>query len=335
MCLYPKLMFNKKYTATKKNKGKVPNYKDSRTLYVPIGCGKCIECLKQKANGWKIRLHEEFLNSSNQACFVTLTFNNDKINELSTKYEIQDPTQNNEIPIKAVRLFLENWRKSNKKSVKHWLVTELGHKNTNRIHLHGIIWGDPEEIKKHWKYGWIYIGQYVNAKTINYIIKYITKIDNDHKWFHPKILCSPGIGSNYINTPNRKYKSYNGEKTDQSYDFKNGKKGALPTYYRNKIYSEDEREQLWINRLNKEERWVRGEKISIKNGLEKYYKARDWHRNINRQMGYGGESQEEEYNQKLHEIKNFTTIAKQSHSHNSEASEITPNNKDLNNINEF
>ena len=42
-----------------------------------------------------------------------------------------------------------------KKSVKHWLVTELGGKFTERIHLHGIIFTneDDKTIQNLWKYG--------------------------------------------------------------------------------------------------------------------------------------------------------------------------------------
>ena len=36
MCLYPKLIKNRKYTATKKNKGIIPELKDKRAEYVPI-----------------------------------------------------------------------------------------------------------------------------------------------------------------------------------------------------------------------------------------------------------------------------------------------------------
>ena len=154
MCLYPRLMVNKKYTRTKKNGGNVPIIKDERTRYVPIGCGICIECLKQKANSWNIRLQEEF-KSNNIAQFVTLTFSEEKIKELSNKYTklnggtLTDPHQNNELAIFAVRYFLERWRKKRKKSVKHWLVTELGHNGTERIHLHGIIWtAEKNDIKK-------------------------------------------------------------------------------------------------------------------------------------------------------------------------------------------
>ena len=59
MCLYPKLIANPKYSATKKNGGVIPKMKDKRVGYVPIGCGKCMECTKQKARDWSVRLQEE------------------------------------------------------------------------------------------------------------------------------------------------------------------------------------------------------------------------------------------------------------------------------------
>ena len=49
MCLFPKLIRNKKYCSTKKNGGVIPAVNDKRVLYVAVGCGKCMECLKKKA----------------------------------------------------------------------------------------------------------------------------------------------------------------------------------------------------------------------------------------------------------------------------------------------
>ena len=43
MCLYPKLIRNKKYTSNKKNGWVIPAVFDNRTLFVPAGCGNCIE----------------------------------------------------------------------------------------------------------------------------------------------------------------------------------------------------------------------------------------------------------------------------------------------------
>ena len=56
----------------------------------------------------------------------------------------------------AVRHWLERVRKKTKKSVKHWLITELGHKGTERIHLHGIIWTKDSELIKKWGYGYVW-----------------------------------------------------------------------------------------------------------------------------------------------------------------------------------
>ena len=112
-------------------------------------------------------------------------------------------TDDNAIATLAIRRFLERWRKAKKVSVKHFFVTEKGHKGTHRIHLHGIIKSrDFDFIEKTWSYGWIFPGDetnrlknYVNNKSINYISKYITKVDLVNKGFFGKILCSPGIGN--------------------------------------------------------------------------------------------------------------------------------------------
>ena len=71
MCLYPKLIINRKYTSTKKNNGNVPTLSDERVRYVPVGCGKCQECLKSKANEWRIRLMVELKHNNSYKYFVT------------------------------------------------------------------------------------------------------------------------------------------------------------------------------------------------------------------------------------------------------------------------
>ena len=48
MCLYPKLIRNKKYLPTKKNNYNPPKMVDPRTAYITAACGKCLECRKQK-----------------------------------------------------------------------------------------------------------------------------------------------------------------------------------------------------------------------------------------------------------------------------------------------
>lgn len=173
MCLYPKLIKNPKYKINKKNGGVIPPISDKRIELVPIGCGKCMECLKKKAREWQIRMSEEIKNDKSGK-FITLTFNEKSLKELTkiAKKEINEspkrkPIIENYIAKIAVRRFLERWRKKYKKSIKHWLVTEVGHENTERIHMHGILFTDVprETIEEIWKYGIIWIGEYVNAET--------------------------------------------------------------------------------------------------------------------------------------------------------------------------
>lgn len=294
MCLYPKLIKNKKYTKTKKNGGVIPPVTDERTLYVPIGCGKCIECMKQKKRNWQVRLLEE-IKTDRTGKFVTLTFNEESLQELEKDIEIKNLNTiiENEIASLAVRRFLERWRKKYKKSVKHWLITELGHNGTERIHIHGIIFTDNvEDIRDLWKYGYIWIGDYVNEKTINYIVKYCNKLDIDHKGYIAKIMTSTGIGKGFLNKIDSKINNYKGKNTIEYYRASNGIKLNLPIYYRNKIYTEEERQNLWLNKLDEQTRFVCGEKVSVKDDETIYEKTLEYYRKKNKRLGYGDDSEE-------------------------------------------
>jgi len=315
MCLYPRLMKNRKYTITKKNNGNIPEMTDGRHEYIAIGCGKCIECTKKKAREWKTRLFEEIRTNTN-GIFVTLTFNEESLNKFKDEFkEIDEYNIENEIATRATRLFLERWRKKYKTSVKHWLITEKGHKGTKRIHLHGIIFtNNKEDIEKIWQNGWVYIGEYVNEKTINYISKYVTKTDTENPWFTGKILTSSGIGANYINRPNAKANKYIPEKTNEMYTTKTGAKIPLPIYYRNKIYTEEERNNLWSEKLNQETRYVCGEKIDVSTpeGEENYNKTIQYYRNKNKQLGFGKlkDWDKDIYKKTSEKMKNMTKIIK-------------------------
>lgn len=327
MCLYPRLIKNRKYQRNKKNGGNVPKAQDSRVRAVPIGCGSCVECRKKKSRDWQVRLHEE-LREGKWAEFVTLTFSEEALVTLGkeikgyTGYERENKTAK-----LAVKRFLERWRKKHKKSIKHWLITELGHKGTERIHLHGILWNEKyrnrkqgtrsntekeiirKDIEKYWKYGRVGIGDYVNDQTIGYIVKYITKLDRDHKEYKGIVLTSPGIGNNYTKRADSKNNKYKGKKTIETYKTRSGKKIALPIYYRNKIYNEEEREKLWLDKLDQEERWVTGTKIDISKGIEGYIKVRNEARLKNKRLGYGDNKKDrdrEQYENNLRELLRLT-----------------------------
>jgi hypothetical protein len=290
MCLYPRLIRNRKYTVTKKNGGNVPEVKDKRVLSVPVGCGKCIECRKQKSRGWQVRLQEDIRTNQNGK-FITFTFCESELKKLEDEIDLEGYDRDNEVCRIAVRRFTERWRKKYKKTIRHWLVTELGGQNTERVHMHGIVWTDDvKDVETIWKYGKIWVGDYVNGKTINYIVKYINKVDEKHKEYSSKIFTSKGIGGNYMERKDAERNTYIKGKTIETYKTRQGLELALPIYYRNKIYSDEEKEKLWLEKLDKEERFVDGVRVDIANGNEEYYKLLEVKRSKNKRLGYGDDS---------------------------------------------
>ena len=266
MCLYPIYLKNPKYKPNKKNNGRPPICKDKRLLYIPTKCGYCIECRKQKQREWRVRLEEEL--RSNYGYFITLTISPEGIKDLEQKTGLKWVENPNEIATKGLRLFLERVRKDTKKSLRHWCVTELGEEN-DRIHLHGIFFGQKsvEMIKKHWKYGFSFIGQYCNSRSVNYMTKYMLKVDIKHPEFKQIVLASPGIGSGYFNRLDYLWQKQNYKRIEvPTYTFRNGTKMAMPKYYKDKLFTEKERNIMWINNLNRGILWIYGEKV----------KANDW-----------------------------------------------------------
>lgn len=297
MCLYPRLMPNPKYKRTKKNGGVIPPVRDKRVQIVPIGCGTCIECRKQYARNWQVRLQEDIKEHKN-GVFVTLTFSTASLRKFNMDEKIaklKGYEWDNAVCARAVRLFLERWRKRTGKSVRHWLVTELGHGTTEHVHIHGIIWtNEPGWIKKHWGYGYVWDGQEVNGKkvnyvtgrTVNYIVKYIAKMDEQHLNYKPIVLCSAGIGRHYVTSDRIQYNKFNGSKTIEYYRTEQGHKIAIPIYYRNKIYTDEQRELLWIQKLDKGDRYICGEKITNRDGESTYYNVLNYHRERTEKLGY-------------------------------------------------
>ena len=322
MCLYPIRLQNKKYTVTEKNGGNIPSLPkigkdengfdiyDERIAYVQIPCGNCIECKKQKAREWQVRLTEE-LKEWQYPYFMTLTFSPEELENLCKKTNLKEC---NAVAEYALRHMLERWRKTHKKSLKHWFITELGHEGTERIHLHGIIFtneiidfGVKNEQKmciwKYWKYGHVFVGDYCTRKTINYIVKYLNKIDSDHKTFKGQILASPGLGKTWIERMQKfrpELYKYKPRKTIDYYVLENGSRLKLPKYYANKLRSEEERELIWREFLDQEKETING--ITYKTAETKnstlgniYEKAQE----ENIKQGYGNNSKKwrkEEWN---------------------------------------
>lgn len=314
MCLYPKLLrnphFKDRWFWDKLNSdnemfinriadelihnGEIKNVSQ---LYVPIGCGRCVECLKKKANEWRTRLLFEMSMNKllERPLFVTLTFRNEALDKLENELEV---SESNAVATVAVRRFLERVRKKKKKSYRHFLVTELGGSDghSERIHLHGVIWTNDkiDDLKKFWSYGNIYVGEYCNERSINYIVKYIFKLDPKHKGYIPKILCSPGIGAAYCQTKDFELRKYNGDQTNDTLRLPSGQTVNMPIYYRNKLYNEWEKMDLWWQKIQKKTRYVNGIKIKIdtEEGIQYYKSVLTKAQEENKLLGYGDSSEE-------------------------------------------
>lgn len=315
-------MINKKYTATKKNGGIIPDMPvigyekeitpngeevytpkyDTRVSEIEIPCGNCIECRQAKAREWQARLSEE-IKEWKFKYFVTLTFSPEGLQQICLKKRIPEC---NAAAAFALRHCLERYRKDHKVSLRHWCVTELGHENTERIHLHGLLMADsPLEFKelerkengiiaewKYWKYGIIFVGDFVNQMSVNYMVKYMEKIDNDHKGFIGQVLASPGIGRKWVEKAKTDYK-YRPKQTLDFYRLPNGSKIKLPKYWKNKFLNEEERELVWREFMDREKISIRGNNYDQKTVTNKTLsnittKAQQ----VNTELGYGTDSHE-------------------------------------------
>jgi hypothetical protein len=291
-------MINPRYKPNKKNGGVAPVPIDPRLRGVVVGCKKCFECRRQKQREWSIRLAEEMRYEHN-GHFVTLTFSTKSLIRL--RYEVKKKrgkdvegyNLDNAIARLALERWLDNERKQRDDGVtpRHWFVTELGSGDMEHMHIHGIVWCDEiQEMINKWSYGGTFIGDRCNGDTVGYIVKYMSKVDEMHKHFVPTIVSSIKMGYSYLKTWNavqNRYKPKGG--TNELYKYSCGKESSLPMYLRNRIYSDEEREKLWLEKLDKKERYVLGQKIDVSTneGWSLYSKGLIYARQWNRGMGYG------------------------------------------------
>ena len=109
----------------------------------------------------------------------------------------------------------------------------------------------------------------MNERTINYIIKYITKRDEGNPEFNGKIFTSKGIGIGYINKDTLRRHKYQDKFTEETYKTESGIKTALPMYYKQKIWTTQEREALRIIKEEKQTKYYNKTPIKVET-IEQY-----------------------------------------------------------------
>lgn len=219
---------------------------------IPVPCGKCPICLQRRASSWAFRLIQA-QNVFPSATFLTLTYEEPPISKKGYMTLVKRDWQ----------LFMKRLRKLHPKGAKisYYAVGEYGSK-TWRPHFHAILLGaDSELLEKAWndqvdddfdrtkllrpgKPGIFQADSDVNPANTAYVTKYITKgkqipmHKNDDR--EPEFaLMSKNLGANYMTDAMKRYHKAD---PDRMYVTNpGGIKLAMPRYYRDRIFSEEER----------------------------------------------------------------------------------------------
>ena len=210
---------------------------------IPVPCSKCPPCMRRRTSGWSFRLVKEGDRSKN-ALFVTLTYNEEHIKRTKNNFKNLDK--------KDLQKFFKRLRKLTDEKIKYYAVGEYGFERM-RPHYHIILFNaSPEIIQRAWNLdnkviGNIFLGS-VNEASIGYTLKYMCKggkipqhkNDDRQKEFS---LMSKGLGSNYLTKQMIEW--HKNDLTKRMYvPMLDNKKIAMPRYYKDKIYSEIEKQKV-------------------------------------------------------------------------------------------
>lgn len=209
---------------------------------IPLPCGRCPPCKKRRVDGWVFRLMQEYKVSSS-AHFVTLTYDPEHVPISEHGFMTLDKS---EFP-----RYMKRLRKIVPRGtiLKYYACGEYGSKNS-RPHYHAIIFNCPKDefFFDVWSLGGVHFGGVnvgqVTQNSVAYTMKYIDK--SVFKSRHSRddrvpefALMSKGLGQSFV-TP--AIKSF--YKADLSRNFltrDGGYKIAMPRYYRERVFDEDER----------------------------------------------------------------------------------------------
>lgn len=254
-------------------------------------CGKCLACRINKRREWTLRLcHEEVF--SDTAYFVTLTYDEEHVPLAGDYLAVYKPD---------IQLFMKRLRKDVAKmdpdiKIRFFLNSEYG-PETSRPHYHMLLFNVPSEkmfegarmIKRSrksvsftcpylmeiWRNGNVEFG-IASKERAGYCAKYFI----DRKEVDPNLqpnfsLMSrrPGIGFAYQEKIADKVQKYGLKACLNS----SGTYVALPRYYREKIYTEEQRHEQLMERLGEvpdQEYWTMLENADLVE--QNRYRALHW-----------------------------------------------------------
>jgi len=217
-----------------------PCYRLVKEQWFPFPCGGCVSCRRRRTDGWVFRMLQEEKRSSS-AYFITLTYDPDHVPISPNGFMTLDK---DEFP-----RFMKRLRKLTANVLKYYACGEYGTDN-KRPHYHAILFNVPDEnmVFDAWHLdgspiGAVQVAQ-VSADSIAYTVAYASK----HNWYPdhyrddriPEFsLMSKGLGSNYVTPAVRAYHKADLSRMQLTKD--GGDIIAMPRYYRDRIFDEDER----------------------------------------------------------------------------------------------
>lgn len=216
---------------------KRPTNRDER--FIPVPCGKCPACVKRRAAQWIFRLKQQDKISSS-AHFVTLTYSEEHCPISPNGFMTLRRTD--------VQKFFKRLRKRNGKRsiIKYYLAAEYG-STYKRPHYHIILFNArQEDVEVEWTFGETFIGN-VSGASVGYTTGYVQKpkVVPEHKRDdrEPEFsLMSKGLGLNYITQAT---KQYHWSDPSRQYLVESGNtKIAMPRYYRDRLYIEEDVKRL-------------------------------------------------------------------------------------------
>lgn len=203
---------------------------------INVPCGKCPPCKLRRVQEWVFRLLIEERHSFS-SYFITLTYDTQHVPITKNGFMTLDK--------RDVQLFMKRLRKHNSAKLTYYTAGEYGDQKY-RPHYHMILFNleDQESIFKAWDLGDVHIGK-VTGDSIAYTAKYIDKQkriplhrnDDRVKEFS---LMSKGIGKQFLTDQMVKY--YKNDVSRNHVVKGSGHIEALPRYYRNKIFTDQEKE---------------------------------------------------------------------------------------------
>jgi hypothetical protein len=229
-----------------------PYIKEGENMAFP--CGKCPVCVRRRVSAWSFRLNKE-LERSDGGYFVTFTYNTKHVPITERGLMSLDKTD--------MQKYFKRLRKMHQGiPIKYVVVGEYG-SDRARPHYHAIIFNAKEDdIIKAWmlngkSLGNVYFGE-VNSNSVGYVMKYIGETKFRKKNYYDDraplfMCCSRHIGSNYLTEAMVKW--HKEDIDNRMYvPAKDGVRYSMPRYYKRKIYTDAEREQVGLVQKERSEK---------------------------------------------------------------------------------